>query len=106
MRTPELSIRLRPINDLEFQLYRSFTKPAVDWANQNQLAIDDAIEAEQPMPAELIRLVNKARTKIEHIGFVMTTAGLMIRDEPDILNENAELAAIALKEYEELLKRI
>jgi hypothetical protein len=75
------SLTLRPLNQLELLLYQEKMGRLTKMIADNNVDVDEA-----PPPPEVAKLAWQTAELFDSVGFIPTAIGMMIRDEPDILD--------------------
>ena len=84
----------RVANDMEYKLYQEITGPSV------------AMMENGAGMRELEQAVKIAEARLERLGMVTTQAGLLVRDDQDILDTDDLAAAAARLKMHSILNRV
>lgn len=98
-----IQVPLRPLTPMEQKLLDEIREPLVKCAQEYMNDTD----LDRPPPPELYELAMEVRKRYEHIGFVVTGAGIFVIDYPDILNtSDQDLKSQANLVWSDLLDRL
>lgn len=91
----------RKATNLEFQLYQEITEPAMALIAHLHGTYDPNHPPEQVRAA-----INQAEGRVRHLGYKYTVNGLLMRDDPDIIETgDAQVAESACEQAWEAIDR-